>query len=341
MGYVYNPFTSRIEYYEDPTEYKAKNTAAQTIIYASPGDGSWATANITSFTFPVRANVVVVDDNLVYSIGGHDGSNYIGTFKVYDPAIGWSSKPDLPEVRAAGGACLYGNKLLYFGGGEYGGPLYTSCLTWSSGATAWTTFSASMTQKRYAFGFASDGESIYAWCGWDESNTLLNSMEKYDGSSWSNIGTYPISAGNLACAYNRKDSKIYSIGGDLSSGDSKACYTLDPALDSWTSITDYPDTIAAAAAGWCGDGFIHVFGGEYGGSISTQHRYLSASGAWTSSTAIPGSARKWFYADNNNNGNISMVGGYTGSANIEEQDRWENPYTSSTTCYPIVEADEC
>ena len=156
-------------------------------VEVSDGTSWWYEPALTTarFSFGLASH-----NGLLYAVGGNDDSyTILSSVEVFD-GTSWRDGPDLDTARFDFGLASH-NGLLYAVGGwsgptpqaAWGSPL--SSVEVSDG-TSWR-YELALTTARWSFGLASHNGLLYAVGGYDDSYTILSSVEVSSGvpQSWS------------------------------------------------------------------------------------------------------------------------------------------------------------
>ncbi|RKY88166.1 hypothetical protein DRQ09_03315 [candidate division KSB1 bacterium] len=172
----------------------------------------------------------------------------------------------------------------------------------------WST-ATSMNYPRDRLSVASAGGYIYAIGGRNSTSDSLNYVEKFDGSSWTDItGTYPLPMGVSGAATAVLNDTIYIIGGKTAGGiDTNTVQVFSG--NSWETRTPMNSSREGASA-VVYNGKIYVFGGYHSGTpTNTCEVYDPVTGTWTTqSSTIPNSIA-YATAQLANNDTIYIFGG--------------------------------
>jgi len=261
--------------------YKSMGGVTGVVEVYNPATNSWS----TRAPMPTPRDgftAVLGPDDLIYTIGGHydysvfpyvDGNSI--KVEAYNSATNtWTAKPSLPNGRYRTAAVSATNGKLYVIGGYSVNPEETlsSVISYTPGASSWTTVSASMTTARDGHGAiaTSDGR-LYAVGGYDGTNEL-NTFEYYvpGAISWNTLPLMPTArkyAGTVLSG-----GKLYVIGGSayLSANVrySKANEVYDPAANTWSKLPSMPAGRFDHAIVTGSDGRIYIIGGTLEGTIT-------------------------------------------------------------------------
>jgi DNA-binding CsgD family transcriptional regulator len=113
----------------------ADGTPTSVVEAYSPANNAWRP--VTPLPKPIAAGLTLVDDGLLYVVGGWDGEEYLGEGQVYDPDTEeWRNMPPMAQARsAAAGGVLSGG--LYIVGGHDGIEELDRCEYFDPDEQAW------------------------------------------------------------------------------------------------------------------------------------------------------------------------------------------------------------
>ena len=177
-------------------------------------------------------------DNIIYAIGGNNGTE-VGTVDEYDPSTdSWTSKADMPTPRVNHAAAAVNGKIYVFGGEAAGSDL-ASVEEFDPATNTWTTKSPMPTARRNAAA-AVVGNVIYVVggcsvsCYYDGTGALAT-VERYDPATDTWLTSAPMPTARWALAAATLNGRIYAIGG---LGNQGVHFTTveeyDPTTDSWS-----------------------------------------------------------------------------------------------------------
>ena len=150
-------------------------------------------------------------DGKLYLFGGWNGTAYVDTVLVYDPAADtWGTRSPLPISAGFGAAAPLGERILVVGGFDGTSELAT-CSLYQPDGDRWETC-ASMSLPRGGLGLAVDGVSAYAiGGGWQRT---LGFNERYDSltNTWSSIPS-PMQGQWRSPGVAGQGSLVYVVGG--------------------------------------------------------------------------------------------------------------------------------
>jgi N-acetylneuraminic acid mutarotase len=174
---------------------------------------SWKT---TSFLdTPVYAHSAVAGDGLVFVAGGFSlrPKSCKSEIYTYNPLTkNWKKIAALRQARGFAGASYANGKLFLIGGNNYSRTLSSVEIYETSSGTL--KYGSSMPEAKRGFAYASDGNKIYTFGGFNlETGRTLKSAYAYDSSSntWERLPSLPFERQGASAVYI--DGKIYIIGG--------------------------------------------------------------------------------------------------------------------------------
>jgi len=183
----------------------------------------------------------------------------------------------------------------------------------------WQTL-ANMITPRYGFAAVGTPDGfIYAIGGWDKTNNLLASVERYDPTtnSWTGVASLNRARGWLAATVGT-DGSIYAIGGEVVNATHTAYVEAgtveryDPSVNTWTVATPLNTPRARLSAATGADGTIYAIGGAADAKfdpVTTVERYDPTSNTWSNAASL-NVPREDFGAATGPDGSIYAVGGF-------------------------------
>jgi formylglycine-generating enzyme required for sulfatase activity/N-acetylneuraminic acid mutarotase len=263
---------------------------------------------------------IAVLNNKIYCIGGYNGSSYVATVEVYDPATDkWATLPNMPTARAPAAATV-NNKIYVIGGGDI-----ATVQEYDPNANTWTGKTPMPTVRGPAVAVV--GSIIYAIGGYNSITGSLGTNESYNPSSdtWTRLANMtprnstPVSAAG---------GKVYAFGGEyLPSTPYSLVQEYDPSGNAWVTKTALPSARTRAAAATV-NGKIYVIGGTNDViDLAEVELYDPSSDKWTAKTAMPTARSGSGIAVVN--GKIYVIGGSSSSnprlTTVEEYDPLLDP----------------
>lgn len=195
---------------------------------------------ITNARIARQAAATTQADGTIWIFGGM-GSNHalVANHEGYDPIIdSWKSGDDLPvPVQHAMAVTWQGNPIVLGGWRAAGPQRVASDQVWRVVNSHWIEL-PHLLQPRAAAAAAVVGGRIIVAGGVDSNGALLNTVEIFDGNSWT-LGTpMPTPRQMLAAASDEK--LVYTVGGTNGTADLATVEAYDPAAKSWTRLPDLP-----------------------------------------------------------------------------------------------------
>ncbi|BCZ21209.1 serine/threonine-protein kinase [Mycobacterium senriense] len=221
---------------------------------------------ITNARIARQAAATTQADGTIWIFGGM-GSNraLVANHEGYDPIIdSWKSGDDLPvPVQHATAVTWQGNPIVLGGWRAAGPQKVASDQVWRVVNSHWVEL-PHLLQPRAAAAAAAVGGRIIVAGGVDSNGALLNTVEIFDGNSWT-LGTpIPTPRQMLAAASDGK--VVYTVGGNNGTADLATVEAYDPAAKSWTRLPDLPQPrgdLGVALA----DRRLVAVGGQSGGQV--------------------------------------------------------------------------
>lgn len=227
-----------------------------------------------------RAGLAVLN-NLIYAIGGFNGSLRVRTVDAYDPqANQWISCPPMEARRSTLGVGVLNGKIYAVGGFDGSSGLSTSEV-FCPANSCWN-YIAPMSTKRSSVGVATLNNCLYAVGGYDgASRQCLSSVEYYDpiADTWSL--TTEMSQRRSGAGVGVLDNKLFVFGGHDGPAVRKSVECFDPVANSWLQCADM--IVARRNAGVIAkDGLLYICGGDDGQSnLSSVEIYNPKMNSWS------------------------------------------------------------
>jgi serine/threonine protein kinase/N-acetylneuraminic acid mutarotase len=205
-----------------------------------PGGQTVKWQPITNARIARQAAATTQADGTIWIFGGI-GSNraLVANHEGYDPVIdSWKSGDDLPvPVQHAMAVTWQGNPIVLGGWRAAGAQKVASDQVWRVVNSHWVEL-PHMLQPRAAAAAAVVGGRIVVAGGVDSNGALLNTVEVFDGNSWTLGAPIPTPRQMLAAASDEK--LVYTVGGSNGTTDLATVEAYDPAAKSWTRLPDLP-----------------------------------------------------------------------------------------------------
>jgi N-acetylneuraminic acid mutarotase len=335
-----------------------------TVEVFDPVANTWSTKTSMPIPQSDMGNGIAESNGKIYIVGGctFGGScTMIDNVFVYDVAMDtWSSLPDLPIARGAGGTAII-NGILYAVGGYNYAPFYDAVYAYNIEPIPTPTPTLTPTHTRTPapeglwyplaslpmelgyFGMDQVNGKIYLFGGnnFDGYPTPKTSVLEYnpDTNSWRYRSPMPQSLQAAAASLN---GKIYIFGGyhPESNTIDSAVEEYDPVTDAWTHKADLPSPRRANGVASFG-GNLYVFGGIGPNSEYTNTVYVFNPGSNVWTTAAPMPTSRAGVGAVVSNGKIYVIGGGNGStilSTVEMFDPVGNTWSTKTSL-PMPLAD--
>jgi N-acetylneuraminic acid mutarotase len=236
----------------------------------------------------------------LYVVGGSDGSQTVGTNRVYDPAANsWSIRASATaRILAASGVV---NDRLYLAGGCLpggcgGGNVVNLLEEYDPSTNQWTTKAPMPTVRSGAAAAGIDGK-LYVVGGnapcTPNCTPFYDKLEVYDPATntWATKAPTP---GELASAAAVAiDGKLYVIGGSVPNSPTTSVvvatlWVYDPQTDTWDTTRASMPTARTMPLAYALDGKLHVATGQSTGAVPTPHEvYDPPTNTWATKAAVP------------------------------------------------------
>ena len=207
---------------------------------------TWSTkANIPTTRVDLTSSVV---NNMIYVIGGYNylssGYTYYNKNECYNPTSNaWTTKANMPGVRAQLTSSVVNNMIYVIGGNDYSGSdIYNKNECYNPTSNAWTT-KANMPTNRIGLASSVVNNKIYVMGGYVYDDKHIDANECYNPTSntWTTMTKLPIAIDGLTSS--SVGGKIYIIGGCHDDGvnnllNLNKCY--NPTSNTWTTKCGSP-----------------------------------------------------------------------------------------------------
>ncbi|MEW6770001.1 MAG: kelch repeat-containing protein [Bacillota bacterium] len=258
-----------------------------------------------------------VIDNILYAVGGNDGSYYLSTNEAYDPATdSWTTKASMPTARSTHTASVIGN-ILYVVGGYNGASLSTN-EAYDPTTNSWTA-KASMPTARYHLTSSVIDNILYVVGGWNGSSPYFSTNEAYnpDTNTWTTKANMLTSRKGLISSVI--NNILYAVGGYDSVSFLSTNEAYDPTTNSWTAKASMP-TARYAFTSSVINNILYAMGGDNGSQLSTNEAYDPTTNSWTAKANML-TARSYLASSVIDN-ILYAVGGNDGSSRISTNEAY-------------------
>ncbi len=195
------------------------------------------------------------DGNLVYAVGGSDGTSDLATVEAYDPGANrWTTLPDLPEPRSDFGVAVADRRMVAVGGLS-AGQVLKSVAALDLGTLTWAGL-PDMGTARHGMAVAAVGKSVYAIGGSTGvgDGQVISSAEALKlaarktqpASQWRSLPDAPTA--RLMMAWTVLDGKIWIAGGMRHGETLQTVQSYDPQTGAWQSEPSLPIPLHHATA---------------------------------------------------------------------------------------------
>lgn len=266
-----------------------------------------------------RKTVTCANTNelIFYLTGGTSGiiNDIFNSFYMYSNGV-WTELSNLPIHLHRHASVLYNGNLYVIGGRETSNnsTISNSMYKYSNGL--WQLEPASMVFKRDNFGCCVYNNTIYAFGGFN--GVLLDTIEKYDGSSWIQLGTTNLTTVRSRTSAVVYGNNIYILGGITNSGVTNTVDIYNAATDTIATGPIMPYSVQFhASVVYNGD--IYVIGGNSGTITSSVIKYDGTS--WTS--VAPLNIPRYGHTAVVINGAIYVFGGNSGTNTLNIIEKYD------------------
>eukprot|EP00656_Telonema_subtile_P003154 TRINITY_DN11443_c0_g1_i3.p1 TRINITY_DN11443_c0_g1~~TRINITY_DN11443_c0_g1_i3.p1 ORF type:complete len:575 (+),score=113.21 TRINITY_DN11443_c0_g1_i3:119-1843(+) len=267
----------------------------------------------------------------IYSLGGHNGHNYLNSVERYDRITNtWQQVAPMSAKRYCMVAAVLGGYVYALGG--YDGSNYLpTCERYCSTSNTWTQVCPMNVKREWAAVVVLNG-CIYAIGGYDGQHDLAT-MEKYDPvyNFWETCASMQTSRSYLAAAVYQ--GYIFVIGGYDGTNYLPTCERYDPMENRWEAVSSMCTKRSAVAAVVLNGG-IYAIGGYDGSSrLASVERYNPVFDQWEIVTAMQHKRGNLAAAVLNNQ--VYVVGGYDGHTYHSSVERYDPVTDSWCTVEPM------
>ncbi len=253
---------------------------------ATPADAPWT--SIANYPTPIQDNAVGLNDGLLYSAYGFDGTGDSRALFVYNPDSGsWSQLASATDTREKPAAAFIGGKFYTVGGWGASGDPDPKMEIYDPGTNTWSTGTAT------PMPFAGSGTAVlngklYVIGGCSAFSCGATNVEVFDPatSTWSAAAAYPEAVSWESCG--ALGSAIYCAGGTTDTATITHTYMYDPATDAWSVRANLPIDMWGSAY-TPANGVLLVSGGVTNNSATITNRGFAYDPATDSWTALPNS----------------------------------------------------
>ncbi len=309
--------------------------------------GSWGMFSSNGFT-PRGAFTTCEFGGKIYAIGGFDGTKYITTVEVFDPATNtWDSLTTSGTYTPRRGVCsvVIGGKIYVFGGANEAGALNTLEILdpiakmWSTPVTAGTF------TPRWRSSAVLVGSKVYVLGGINNANGILDTVNVFDTvtNAWSTPSTTGAFAARSDFSTEVIDGKIYVVGGQ---GDTTlpSPQVFDPVTAEWsTPVTSGTYSQRQGVTTAQINGMIYAFGGKNlatGGYFNTIDVFDPTTNTWSNPSTTGNPIARAGSCATLCNGKVYFMGGRDVYALLDTNEVF-TPVTSSVQEPSQVEGMSC
>jgi len=277
---------------------------------------------LTKASMPTsRRGLGVAADSLgrIYVVGGYDGSNFVNTLEMYNPANDtWVTKTPAPIARGSMGFTFNPvNGKFYFAGG-YNEGVSNDFYEYDPATDSWIVRTSMPTARQGLRLVAGSNGKLYAAGGMSGSSARVDVLEEYNPATDTWVTKTPMPNALMSFGFVAvQNGKLYAIGGiDSSSLSVSSVYEYNPLLDIWTTKVSMPTPREDPGASINASGNIYIIGGRINGNITNVvEEYNPVTDSWTSRTSLPTE----IYSPGaalGSNGKVHVMGGQTNSNDV-------------------------
>ncbi len=287
----------------------------------------------------IYGHASVVQNGLIYIIGGFGDATYFSTVIQFDPQKdGWVKKASMPAAKAFFSAETVNGKIYTLGGEDDNFRGLDTVEEYDIASDTWS-ICPSLSTKKFRRASATVDGKIYV-CGGEDNNyktPYSNVLEVYDPVNEVWTVKTPMPEGRACHNAVAIEDNIYIIGGQKSTGpDSQGVYNsayantvlkYDTNNDSWTVVTTMPTPRRNHGLA-VSNGKIYVIGGiTSNGYTNSIDEYDPVSNTWTSKSPLPQAIS--MFATSVINDRIYIIGGSSGQdlTTVREYDPKTDTFT--------------
>ncbi len=248
---------------------------------ATPSDSTWE--SIADLPVAMQDNVAGVNNGILYSAFGFNGSADTKDLYAYDPDTGaWTQKASAADTRESPAHGWIGGKWYISGGWGSDANPDPKTEVYDPASDSWST-AAENPSPLAGSGSATLGGKLYVVGGCtDTCGSTVAQVYDPSADSWSPIADYPEPVSWEACGGIA--GSLYCAGGTTDAGALSSAYKYDPGTDSWSPIADLPVDLWGSQY-VAANGLLLVSGGVTAQSTQITNEgyaYDPQSGEWTS-----------------------------------------------------------
>ena len=275
---------------------------------------TWSSTGSITTARSAHAATLLPNGNVLIA-GGYDGSNYLNSCELYDPASGtWSGTGSMTFSRENFTATVLQNGMVLVAGGFDGNNYLNNCELYDPVSGTWSNTGSMGTARTFHTAtLLPDGKVLVTGGKAGGGNNYLNSAELYDpvSGTWSGTGSMAITR-TLHTATLLQNGKVLVAGG-YNGSYFNTCELYDPVSGVWSGTGAMITSRDAHTATILNGGKVLVAGGYNGSYLNSCELYDAVSGTWSNTGSLL-SAREFHTAILlQKGGQILATGGYNGS----------------------------
>lgn len=214
-------------------------------------------------------------NNLIYAVGGTNGTTAVGNLEAYDVTNGtWTELPPMPTPRAylavVGGT---DNNIYAIGGVDASGDTVGTVEKYNTTTNTWSTGASLNTPRSHLAGTLVYLSALFVAGGQDVSGTVLNTTELFslqNGGSWVPAGTMNTPRADFGISLSA-DGYLHAFGGRSTKGNVDSIEGWKISTNTWTTEKhSLPAPLAEFAATESLSGAVFIVGGKNGSKFATQ-----------------------------------------------------------------------
>jgi Kelch motif/Galactose oxidase, central domain len=209
--------------------------------------------------------------NVLYAIGGTNGTSVLGTNEVYDVATGtWTSLAPMPTPRAYLTVVAGTDGFIYaIGGVNAAGQTVNTVEIYNPTYGTWRTGPSLLTARSHAAATLIYDDIILVAGGQDVNGTVLNTTEGYvlQLGAWTPGASMNTPRADFGIALGG-DGYVHAVGGRSTTGSVKTFEALKFSTNTWIMETEkLPFTLSGVAVAEGLSGAVFVLGGAHGTTL--------------------------------------------------------------------------
>ena len=309
----------------------ATTIASTTFTYNCQPAGTWVKTSAPSTARSLHTASVLADGTVLIA-GGNNGSGYLTSAELYDPANGkWSTTGSLSTARVGHTASVLSDGQVLVVGGS-GASVLASAELYNPMSKSWTTTGSLATARQHHTASVLANGQVLVAGGQGSTGPDLGSAELYNPATgiWTTTGALTTNRDNHTASVLANGRVL--VAGGYSAGTVLALAELyNPATGTWTATGSLGVPRWYHVAVVLADGRVLVTGGSGQSTfLASTELYNPATGTW-STTGSMTTARRDHTASVLANGYVLVAGGDNSSSGVLASTELYNPASSTWT----------